>query len=156
MTTGEKMIFPCEVTVHLEFKYHVASDLLVYRENLYILHLLHLVSAFVKGNIQINHLLLNVKLKLLFPVALPISKAYLTILGIMIQKLWFFCQYLPLNLEIIWYRKHSTYLTHHLNEGSSWNWLDIAYSTIATVLEWFKWTKVTHLEYPPFHSTYKV
>ena len=59
MNTGNKTSFPGEVDVHLDIKYHVASNLLVSGEDLITPHIFHHVSAFLKGNPNIIHLLLN-------------------------------------------------------------------------------------------------
>ena len=59
MTTIDKTIFTGEVDVHLDIKYHVASDILVSGEDLTIPHILYSVSAFIQGNPHISHILLN-------------------------------------------------------------------------------------------------
>ena len=59
MNTGDKTRFPSEFDIHLDIEYHVASYLLVSRKDLTIPNLFHCVGAFIKGNLQIIHLLLN-------------------------------------------------------------------------------------------------
>ena len=156
MTTSNKTIFPSEFSVHLDIKYHVASDLLVSREELTTPNLFQSVSPFLKVYPHINHLLLNGVFTKFIPHGLINIQGFFTVLGTLIPNLWVFRQYLVLTLEIIRSRRLSTCLTHHLNTGSSSNWLATAYSASSTGLECFKSTKVTHLEDPPFHSTYKL
>ena len=59
MTTGNKTSFSGEVAVHIDIKYHVASNILVSGEDLTTPHLLHCVIAFLKSNPHIIHILLN-------------------------------------------------------------------------------------------------
>ena len=72
------------------------------------------------------------------------------------SKIVGFLQYLALNLEMIWSFRHSNYLTHHLNKGSSCNWLDTANSASTMGLECFKSNKSNHSDDPLLHSTCKV
>ena len=59
MITGEKKSFPGKVSVHLDIEYHVASNLLVYGEELTIPHILQHVIALLKCNPHIIHQFLN-------------------------------------------------------------------------------------------------
>ena len=62
MTTANKTSFPVEVAVHIDIKYNMKSNLLVSWEDLTIPHLFHHVSAFIKDNPHIHHILLNCEL----------------------------------------------------------------------------------------------
>ena len=69
MTAVDKTSFPGEVSVHLDIKYYVASNLLVSGRDLTIPHLFQHLSAFLKGNTHISHIFLNGEL----PKAIPRS-----------------------------------------------------------------------------------
>ena len=92
----------------------------------------------------------------LVPLALSISKAFLSVLGILIPNMWVFCQYHILNSEMIQSLQLGTFLTQHLNTGSSCNRLSTAYVESSMVLKCWESTKSTYSEDLTFHSTCKV
>ena len=81
MTTGDKTSFPCEVAVHIDIKYFVASDLLVSGKDLTIPHLFHCMRAFIKGNLHISHLPLNGELPKVSPRGLISIQGFFELLG---------------------------------------------------------------------------